>query len=179
MCLPNLEYQLVNPTTQLALFSFCVGNCTRIMNITWNVYQGSMNSSSNVTKWNPFTQTDHWFFGISHVFIMVNCLEGLFLGRQTKNFTATNQLFLSNSSIKLWRFEVIYRFVNEIGSSSLNFEINQPPMNGSCSIDLSNGTTTTVFTISCLHWFDEDQIKDYSLYSTNSFFFSFFSILFS
>ena len=37
-----------------------------------------------------------------------------------------------------------------------------------CSSDLispSNGTTTTLFQISCPNWFDEDGIKDYSLYS--------------
>jgi hypothetical protein len=67
MCAPNLEFQLVNPTTQVALFSICVGNCTTIQNITWNIYQGSMNSSSNVTKWSLINQTTSyqniWFFG--------------------------------------------------------------------------------------------------------------------
>jgi hypothetical protein len=27
-----------------------------------------------------------------------------------------------------------------------------------------NGTTTTLFTISCSNWFDEDNIKDYLVY---------------
>ena len=40
MCIPNFEFQLVNPTTQVALFSICIGNCTTIQNITWNIYQG-------------------------------------------------------------------------------------------------------------------------------------------
>ncbi len=52
-----------------------------------------------------------------------------------------------------------------ISSSSINFKKNSPPSNGSCSINPLNGTTTTVFTISCLNWFDENGIKDYSLYS--------------
>ncbi|CAF4346396.1 unnamed protein product, partial [Adineta steineri] len=50
-------------------------------------------------------------------------------------------------------------------SSALNFVINQPPQNGSCSIDPLNGTTSTLFTISCPNWLDEDGIQDYSLYS--------------
>jgi hypothetical protein len=49
----------------------------------------------------------------------------------------------------------------------MNFIINQPPRNGSCSINPLNGTTDTLFTISCLNWFDEYGIKDYSLYSIN------------
>jgi len=45
----------------------------------------------------------------------------------------------------------------------LNFIINQPLINGSCSINPLNGTTSTPFPISCVDWFDEDEIKDYSL----------------
>jgi len=144
MCVPNLEYQFVNPTTQVALFSIPIGNYSRIEHIIWNVYSGEMNSS----QWTLFNQTNLtnlWFFG-----------------RTTSNFTATNQLFLSNPSIQRWKFEVIYSFPTESSASALNFIINQPPQNGSCSISPLNGTTNTVFTISCPNWFDEDGIKDYS-----------------
>ena len=85
----------------------------------------------------------------------------------TKNFTATKDLFVAYPQIEYWRFEVIYSFPSEASSSSLNFIINQSPQNGSCSIDPLNGTTDTLFTISCLNWFDEHGIKDYSLYSIN------------
>jgi hypothetical protein len=87
------------------------------------------------------------------------------LGGDTSNFTANNKLFLINNQINLWRFEVIYSFVSGISSSALNFIINQSPSNGSCSIDPPNGTTSTLFNISCSDWFDENGIKDYSLYS--------------
>ena len=67
MCIPDLEFQLINPTTQVALFSVCLDNCTTIQNITWNIYQGSMNASTNVTKWTLFNQIiqyeNIWFFG--------------------------------------------------------------------------------------------------------------------
>jgi hypothetical protein len=76
MCSPNLEFQLLNPTTQVALFSICVGNCTTIQNITWNIYQGSMNSSSNITQWTLFNQIIYqniWFFGrIFLIFFSIN-----------------------------------------------------------------------------------------------------------
>jgi hypothetical protein len=70
MCVPNLEFQLVNPTTQVALFALCIGDCTIIQNITWNIYEGSMNSSSNVAEWVLFNQINQyqniWFFGKFH-----------------------------------------------------------------------------------------------------------------
>ena len=43
--------------------------------------------------------------------------------------------------------------------------MNQPPSNGSCSINPNNGTTSTMFTISCPNWYDDDGIQDYSVYS--------------
>jgi len=87
----------------------------------------------------------------------------------TSNFTSTNQLFVGNSPIEYWRFEVVYSFESETSSSSINFIVNQPPINGSCSISPFNGTTSTLFTISCSNWFDQNGIKDYSLYSMNLF----------
>ena len=66
LCIPNLEFQLVNPTTQVALFSECRGSCSSLMNISWNIYQSS-NGSSATILWTPFSQiTQHlntWFFG--------------------------------------------------------------------------------------------------------------------
>ncbi|CAF1362531.1 unnamed protein product [Adineta ricciae] len=150
LCASNLEFQLINPTTQVALFSICIGNCTTLENIMWNIYSGIRNSSSNMITWTLFNQTtmyeDIWFFG-----------------RNTSNFTSINQLFLSNSQFILWKFEVIYTFVSETSISSLNFVTNQSPSNGSCSINPLHGTTTTLFNISCSDWFDDNGIKDYSV----------------
>ncbi|CAF1375842.1 unnamed protein product [Adineta ricciae] len=155
MCEANLEFQLVNPTTQVALFSVCAGNCSTVQNITWSVYFSSntMNSSSNFTQWSLFNQTTTYD-------------NICFFGRNTSNFTSTNQLFLSNPQIELWRFEVVYSFATEKSVSSLNFVINRPPSNGSCIVDPMNGTTTTLFTVSCKDFFDTDGIKDYTVYSS-------------
>ena len=65
--------------------------------------------------------------------------------------------------MRYWRFEVVYSFVAESSSSALNFVINQPPSNGSCSISPLQGTINTLFTVSCPGWLDEDGIKDYAL----------------
>ncbi|CAF0940715.1 unnamed protein product [Adineta steineri] len=153
MCVPNLEFQLLNPTTQVALFTICIGTCTNLESIKWNIYRGSDNStSSNSTQWALLNQTslyeNIWFFGTN-----------------TSNFTATDQLFLNNLQISLWRFEVVYTFLSATSTSALNFIINQPPSNGSCSIDPLNGTITTLFTIECPNWYDVDGIQDYSLYT--------------
>ncbi|CAF0948798.1 unnamed protein product [Adineta steineri] len=153
MCVPNLEFQLLNPTTQVTLFTICIGTCTNLQSIKWNIYQGSDNStSSNSTQWTLFNNTilyeNIWFFGTN-----------------TSNFTATDQLFLNNFQISLWRFEVVYTFQSAISTSALNFIINQPPANGSCSINPLSGTITTLFTIECPNWYDVDGIQDYSLYT--------------
>ncbi|CAF1460939.1 unnamed protein product [Adineta steineri] len=153
MCVPNLEFQLLNPTTQVALFTLCIGTCTNLESIKWNIYQGSDNStSSNSTQWTLFNNTilyeNIWFFGTN-----------------TSNFTATDLLFLNNLQISLWRFEVVYTFQSAISTSALNFIINQPPANGSCSINPLDGTITTLFTIECPNWYDVDGIQDYSLYA--------------
>ncbi|CAF0915635.1 unnamed protein product, partial [Adineta steineri] len=153
MCVPNLEFQLLNPTTQVALFTVCIGTCTNLQSIKWNIYQGSDNStSSNSTQWILFNNTilyeNIWFFGTN-----------------TSNFTATDQLFLNNLQISLWRFEVVYTFLSAISTSALNFIINQPPANGSCSINPLSGTIPTLFTIECPNWYDVDGIQDYSLYA--------------
>ena len=92
-----------------------------------------------------------------------------YLGTNTSNFTAKNDLFLAHRHVTYWRFEVIYSFPSESSSSALNFIVNQPPQNGSCSISPTNGTTTTLFTISCPNWIDQDGINDYSFYGITSF----------
>lgn len=82
----------------------------------------------------------------------------------TSRFTALNSLFLNNSQIYFWRFEVVYTFVEENSSSALDFKINEPPENGTCSIRPSYGDTSTLFQINCTGWIDSDDIEDYSFY---------------
>ncbi|CAF1005529.1 unnamed protein product [Adineta steineri] len=134
-CVPNLEYQFVNPTTQVALFIHCtIQHLQILLNGLYLIIQFYMK-----------------IFG--------------FLVQIQVIFTATNQLFLNNPQINLWRFEVVYTFLSAISTSALNFIINQPPANGPCSINPFDGTITTLFTIECPNWYDVDGIQDYSLYA--------------
>ena len=151
MCGASGQFQLVNPTSQIALYSLCIGNCADLQNIQWNIYQGTFNSSSTTTQWMIFDQ-------------MISYENIWFFGRHNTNFTATSQLFLHSPQINFWRFEVVYQFSIENSASTINFATNQPPTNGSCSIDPSSGITTTPFTVICIDWYDANDIKDYSLY---------------
>ncbi|CAF1138200.1 unnamed protein product [Rotaria magnacalcarata] len=152
MCSPNLEFQYINPSTQVALYSRPANQSITPNSMKWTVYQGLMNRSSGVENRTQFTKfnsdPDDWFFG-----------------RDTANFTASNQLFLQNRGIFFWRLEVVYTF-NEVNSSSaLDFEINQEPTPGDCSIHPPSGTTSTMFKILCSDWEDKDGIKDFSFYA--------------
>ena len=167
LCIPNKEYQFLNPTTQVALFSLCIGICPSIDKIQWNIYSGVMNFSSQIVQWSLFNQMNQyqniWFFGNSILFSFL--LSFISYGSNTSNLTCENDLFVDNPSIEYWRFEVVYSFPTETSSSALNFIINQPPENGSCSITPLNGTITTLFTISCSNWEDQNGIEDYLFYS--------------
>ena len=155
MCIKKNEYEILNPTTQIALTSFCIDNCfnsSSNVDTQWNIYYGILNVTNNLVEWrlleNQTQYINKWIFGIT-----------------SNNLTVTKDLLLINPTIKYWKFEVIYTvgFVRSVGL--INFEINSPPANGSCSIYPLNGTTTTLFTITCSNWFDENGIQDYSFYS--------------
>ncbi|CAF4665152.1 unnamed protein product [Rotaria sp. Silwood1] len=157
ICLLVDEYHLINPTTQLALTSLWLNSeVNQSFNglITWNIYQGSMNTTMQWTLLpNIRTYAYNWFFGID-----------------SENFTATKDLFINYPSVKYWRFEVIYSMDSIHGIGAIDFMINSPPENGTCSISPHNGTTTTLFTIICENWIDANGVRDYSFYTwtTNS-----------
>jgi len=75
-----------------------------------------------------------------------------------------NDLFTNNPNRTHWKFEVIYSFEKQTSLSALYFVVNEFPTNGSCEINPLNGTIETLFTVSCLNWFDQHFIKDYSLF---------------
>ena len=110
-----------------------------------------------------FTQTSGSSVSLSIQWIAA---DRLCLGGNTSNFTSTKDLFVANPQFTLWRFEVVFTFAFGQGSSALDLVINPPPSGGSCSLNPQNGTTNTLFYLSCSNWSDPDGIKDYSLYST-------------
>lgn len=101
---------------------------------------------------------------VTEIFLSAKLIERNILGANTSNFTASNQLFTDNPGVFFWRFEVVYTLMSDSSSSALNFEINQGPKPGLCSIHPSNGSTRTIFKISCSDWFDSDGINEFSFY---------------
>lgn len=81
-----------------------------------------------------------------------------------ENLTISRDFFSQNMQIHFWSFKVLYRFDGATSSSSINFEMNQSPQNGTCTISPHNGTVNTLFKIICSSWSDEDGINYYSLY---------------
>lgn len=69
-----------------------------------------------------------------------------------------------------WKVEfaavAVYPSQTLTGVSSLNFIKNKLPLNGTCSVDLTNGIAmNTNFTISCQDWYDTDgAIKTYEFF---------------
>jgi hypothetical protein len=57
MCISDDEYQLINPNTQISLYSYCLDNCSLDKTIQWNIYQGIMNFSTNITQWTQLNQS--------------------------------------------------------------------------------------------------------------------------
>ena len=85
------------------------------------------------------------------------------------NLTAVSDLFLNNLWIQYWKFEASYTVTTNYGiatgTGAIRFSINSPPNNGTCSIDQTNGTTMTLFQLTCSNWIDSDGVEDYLFYS--------------
>ncbi|CAM4771183.1 unnamed protein product [Rotaria magnacalcarata] len=162
MCVPDAEYQLINPTTQALVTSACVSGCNNVVNtnIQWSIYYGIQTGyPNNDIQWILFTNMSSF----DNIF---------FYGRTTVNFTATNQLFLSYPTIKYWKFQSLYIVTTNngaaTGAGAIRFSINSPPENGTCTVSQRNGTSMTSFEFSCLNWSDSDGIGGYSFYAHTS-----------
>ncbi|CAF4157649.1 unnamed protein product [Rotaria sp. Silwood2] len=158
MCLPNVEYQRINPTTQALLTSYCIDRCENLTDIViqWSIYRGfTTNYPNNDIQWILYTNMSAYD-------------DSLFYGRNTKNLTVVNTLFLSNPTVEYWKFESIYTVTTSngvaTGAGAIRFVINLPPQNGTCTTDRRNGTTMTLFQFTCLNWFDTNGVSDYTFY---------------
>jgi hypothetical protein len=59
----------------------------------------------------------------------------------------TREFFEDHRSIKHWRFQAIYSLPTESLSGNFDVKVNDPPTDGSCSIEPMTGALLTVFTI--------------------------------
>lgn len=70
MCISNNQYEIINPTTQIALTSFCIDNCLNLssnINIKWNIYYGIFNLTNHFFQWilfeNQTQYINNWIYG--------------------------------------------------------------------------------------------------------------------
>ena len=138
----------INANDQLDLKGACINGCD-LNNLSFYNYSLYMLTSK---KWIPFTNTSYYYTtGLS----------------PQKDLTVKEDLFIDYSLQIIWKIEldVFVPSKNTSGSTSIVFYINFPPRSGSCTINPQNGTTDTLFSISCINWIDLDGILDsYSFY---------------
>ena len=168
MCSPKKDYYYVNRNTQLALFSLCIPTCAAVMSIRWTIHHGYTNSTTSTVQWTPVSSLSPWIFGKHSLELTSTSVEEDAVGMNAKNLTVTRDLFAQHNESLYWRFDVIYSFDSVALKRTFAVELNEAPRNGSCLIHPPNGTLMTLFTVECQHWFDHDQIKDYSFYSLHS-----------
>lgn len=79
MCSFNQEYQFINPSTQVALFSVSEDPCLLPCIIEWTTYTGSLSPISGDVIWNVFiapnlSDSIH-FYGKNDFFLTVSILR--------------------------------------------------------------------------------------------------------
>jgi hypothetical protein len=82
MCITQNEYEILNPTTQVSLNSFCIDNChnsSSYISIQWNIYYGLVSLTNNSIQWTMLENTtqyaNNWIFG--KLFIGDNYLNNI------------------------------------------------------------------------------------------------------
>jgi hypothetical protein len=88
------------------------------------------------------------------------------MGLSNTELTVKKDLFQDFPSQNIWKVEmnVFFPIQNISGSASVIFLVNFPPKNGSCIMNSNNGSTNSLFSISCLNWIDLDGNIDYFAY---------------
>jgi len=134
----------INANDQLDLKGSCLSGCDKESTI-FTYYLYMLNSSSN--QWIPFTNNSYYYY------------TGL--NPQT-DLTIKEELFHDFPSQTILKVElnVYVPSKNSSGSASILFIVNFPPRNGLCDISPKNGTTYTLFSISCWNWMDTDGYLD-------------------
>jgi hypothetical protein len=130
----------INANDQLDLQGFCLRGC----DLSEKFYNYAL-YMSNSNQWIPFTNTSYYFY------------TGLM--PQT-SLTVKEDLFKDYPFQKIWKIElsVFVPSKNKSGSTSIQFYVNFPPQQGSCDINPKQGSTNTLFRISCINWLDSDGI---------------------
>ena len=96
-------------------------------------------------------------------------------GKTQSDLTITKDFFSVSSSQKTWKIVLDLNATDSLlkntrqAQTSFFIYVNQPPWSGTCDIEPKNGTTNTLFNISCSDWEDPDGILvvNYAFYGIN------------
>ena len=96
-------------------------------------------------------------------------------GSLNKDLTIIKNLFNNFPTQIIWKIQlnvdVVYLNQSNTGSTSMQIYVNFPPQPGICNINPTNGTTSTLFQLSCSGWTDAvGTVASYSFYGINHFF---------
>ena len=92
-----------------------------------------------------------------------------FVEFNTKEMIISSSLF-TNLTVNFWKVNLVIVVNGEKnGSTSVIFKLNKLPRDGSCSVNLVNGTAMlTYFTVYCKDWIDDDGfVKKYEYFGNN------------
>jgi hypothetical protein len=141
----------INSNDQLDLRGSCLSNCDgKSLVYHFNLYQ----MDPVFKNWTLFTNNSYYFN----------------TGLENDYFVVKKDLFSDFAYQAYWKVELSLELTTRTGeifitSSSMNLFINFSPTNGLCDISPLTGTTSTLFTITCSNWIDNDGvISSYSYF---------------
>ena len=150
-----MDYLKINANDQLDIKGSCVIGCNnRMFKYSYRIYMIDESRNQSIKLENA-----------SFYFVQNDALSRL-------NLTIKKELFSDFYLFKYWRVELVTfnSDLNVSESTSLQFYVNQPPKPGMCKINPLSGTTSTLFTIYCFDWIDEESdIVNYTFYGKKLF----------
>jgi hypothetical protein len=141
----------INSNDQLDLKGSCLSNCDgKSFNFQFNLYQ----MDPVFKNWTLFTNNSYFYqTGLLNEYLVI-----------------VKDLFTDFSNQAYWKVELNFELITFKGeiltaSSSIIFYVNFSPINGMCIISPTTGTTSTLFTVNCNNWIDQDgDVVSYSYY---------------
>lgn len=141
-CKQFYDFTKINANDQLDLLGSCSSGCNNGNDFAY-VYNLFMYDDVN-NLWPPYTNNLNYFQ----------------TGRANSDLTILSDLFMGNPQQIIWKIElnVFSSTQNLTGYTSILLYVNFPPIPGSCNVDPLLGTTSTLFTLTCVGWFDSDGL---------------------
>ena len=77
----------------------------------------------------------------------------------TSNLTISSLLFNAYPQVTYWKIQLNATDSLSSGSNEIILKLNQLPTNGTCQVDILNGSALeTNFTVKCSNWIDPDGL---------------------